>query len=66
MAGASGKMSRRARTGREVAMFQMLNEDSTQPEDRRVKTARVGALTIALLALGAVVYFFAFLPYATR
>ena len=47
-------------------MFQMLNEGSTQPEDPVIKTARVGALTIALLALGAVVYFFAFLPYATR
>jgi ATP:corrinoid adenosyltransferase len=62
MAGAFGKVSRRAHAGKEVAMFQMLNEDSTQPEDRRIKTARVGALTIALLALGAVVYFFAFLP----
>jgi hypothetical protein len=66
MAAASGQMSRRARTGKEIAMFQILNDDSTQPEDRRVKTARVGALTIALLALGAMVYFFAFLPYATR
>jgi hypothetical protein len=47
-------------------MFQMLNDGSNQPEDPRIKTARVGALTIALLALGAIVYFFAFLPYATR
>jgi hypothetical protein len=53
-------------SGKEVAMFQILNDGSTEPEDRRIKTARVGALTIALLALGAMVYFFAFLPYATR
>jgi hypothetical protein len=66
MAETSGKMSVRAGAREEVAMFQMLNEGSTQPEERRIKTARVGALTIALLALGAVVYFFAFLPYATR
>jgi hypothetical protein len=57
---------RLSRALKEVAMFQLLNEDSTQPEDRKVKTARVGVLTIALLALGAVVYFFAFLPYANK
>jgi hypothetical protein len=27
---------------------------------------RIGALTIAVLALGAAVYFFAFLPYASN
>lgn len=47
-------------------MFQMLNEDSRRPQDRKMMIVRVSALTVALLALGAVVYFFAFLPYANR
>ena len=44
-------------------MFQMLNEESAQPPDRKMVIVRVGALTVALFVLGAVVYFFAFLPY---
>jgi len=47
-------------------MFQMLNEQSAEPQDRKMMIVKVGALTVALLALGAVVYFFAFLPYANR
>jgi len=47
-------------------MFQMLNEKSTQPQDRKMMIVRVGALTVALVALGTAVYFFAFLPYANR
>ena len=44
-------------------MFQMLNEESTPLRDRKMMIVRIGALTVALLALGAAVYFFAFLPY---
>jgi hypothetical protein len=47
-------------------MFEMLKDESTQPQDRKMMVVRVSALTIALLALGAAVYFFAFLPYANR
>jgi hypothetical protein len=47
-------------------MFQMLNQESAQPPDRKMAIVRVGALTIGVLALAAVVYFFAFLPYANR
>jgi len=47
-------------------MFQMLNEESTQPQDRKMVMVRVGSFAVALLGLGAVVYFFAFLPYANR
>jgi hypothetical protein len=35
-----------------------------EPRSHKMKTARVGAVSIALLALGAVVYFYAILPYA--
>ena len=47
-------------------MFQMLSKDSTCREDRKLMIVRIGALTVALLALGATVYFFAFLPYGNR
>lgn len=48
-------------------MFQMINEGSTQPQDRKMTIVRVGASAVAaLLVLGAVVYFFAFLPYTNR
>jgi len=50
----------------EVAMFQMINEESTQPQDRKMAIVRAGALTVALVALVAAIYFFAFLPYANR
>lgn len=47
-------------------MFQMINEESIQPRDRKMAIARVGALTVALTALVAAIYFFAFLPYANH
>jgi len=45
-------------------MFQMINEESTQPRDRGMAILRVCAITIGLVALVAAIYFFAFLPYA--
>jgi hypothetical protein len=65
MAVVSGEITMRAFARKEVAMFQMLNEESTQLQDRKMMIVRVGALAVALLALGAAVYFFAFLPYGT-
>lgn len=47
-------------------MFQMINEKSTQPSDGKMVIVRAAALTIALLVLCGVVYFFAFLPYANH
>ncbi len=47
-------------------MFQMVNDESTQPQDRKTTIIRVGAFSLALLVLGAVVYFFAFIPYTNR
>ena len=47
-------------------MFELLKEESAQPQDRKMMMVRIGALTAAVLVLGAVVYLFAFLPYAHR
>jgi hypothetical protein len=60
----------RVRTGhksadeKETEMFQMINDRSAQPRDRKMTMMKVGAFTVALLLLGATVYFFTFLPYA--
>jgi hypothetical protein len=56
----------RASAEKEVTMFEILKEESARPQDRKMAIVRIGALTIAVLALGAAVYFFAFLPYAHR
>lgn len=45
-------------------MGQMIRGKFAEPRSHKMKTARVGAMSIALLALGAVVYFYAILPYA--
>lgn len=47
-------------------MFQMVNEERDQPHDGKMMMVKVGAFSVALLVLGALVYFFAFLPYANR
>ena len=45
-------------------MFQMTDEETVGSRDRQGAIIRVSALTLALLALGAAIYFFAFMPYA--
>ena len=65
-AGASGETSMWASAEKEVTMFETLQEESTQPRGCMMMMVRIGALTIAVLALGAAVYFFAFLPYASH
>lgn len=45
-------------------MFQLTDTESTSSRDKQMAIVRVSALTAALLALGAAVYFLAFLPYA--
>jgi hypothetical protein len=51
---------------KELTMFEMLKADSAQPQDRKMMMVRIGALTVAVLILGGIVYLFAFLPYAHR
>ncbi len=46
-------------------MFQMINEGSqATTEDRKMFWVKFGAFVVAMLAVGGVIYFFAFLPYA--
>ena len=47
-------------------MFQMVNEDKLEPQDRKMILVKVGAFLVALAALGGVIYFFAFVSYSSR
>ena len=47
-------------------MFQMIDEERDSAKDRKMLLLKVGAFIVALAALGGVVYFFAFVPYANR
>jgi hypothetical protein len=49
---------------KEVAVFQMIDEASVGPQDRKMTLMKVGMFVVALAALGGVVYFFAFVSYA--
>lgn len=41
-------------------MFQMIGEETDEPQDRKMLLIKIGAFIVALAALGGVVYFFAF------
>ncbi len=47
-------------------MFQMVDEGKPSAEDRKMLLLKIGAFIVALAALGGIVYFFAFVPYAHR
>jgi hypothetical protein len=47
-------------------MFQMIEEESTGPQDRKLLLVKIGAFIVALAALGGVIYFFAFVSYTAR
>ncbi len=50
-----------------VAIFQMVNQEPSQPQERkRMVLVRVGAFSVALLVLSAAVCIFAFLPFTGR
>ena len=51
---------------KEVAGFQMIDQASTGTEDRKTTLMKIGMFVVALAALGGVVYFFAFVSYASR
>lgn len=44
-------------------MFEMINEEKPDPEERKMFWVKVCVFVVALAALGGVIYFFAFLPY---
>ena len=45
-------------------MFEMVNQESTEPQDKKTLAMKVGAFILALGVLGGVVYLFAF--YSAR
>jgi hypothetical protein len=47
-------------------MFQMINEEGSDPQDRKTLMVKVGAFVVALAALGGVIYFFAFVSYSAH
>jgi hypothetical protein len=51
---------------KEVAVFQMIDQASAGPQDRKTTLMKVGMFVAALAALGGVVYFFAFVSYASH
>jgi len=51
---------------KEVAVFQMINEATAEPQDRKTLFVKIGMFVVALAALGGVVYFFAFVSYANH
>jgi len=47
-------------------VFQMINQTATEPQDRKMLLVKVGMFIAALAVLGGVVYFFAFVSYASH
>jgi len=47
-------------------MFEMINEERAEPQDRKLRLANIGAFIVALAALGGVVYFFTFVSYSAH
>jgi len=47
-------------------MFQMINDEKPSAEDRKLFWIKLGFFIAAMAALGGVIYFFAFVPYANR
>lgn len=47
-------------------MFQMINEERADPQDRKTLVMKIGAFVVAMAALGGVVYFFAFVSYSSH
>jgi len=41
-------------------MFEMVNEEKSEPKDRKLLLFKIGAFVVALSALAGVVYFMAF------
>jgi hypothetical protein len=45
-------------------MFQMINDEKPTAEDRKLVWVKVGMFVVLIAALGGVIYFFAFVPWA--
>jgi hypothetical protein len=52
--------------GKEVSMFQMIDEARADTRDRKTFLYKVGAFVVMMAALGGLVYFFAFVDYSNH
>ena len=51
---------------KEVAMFEMVNAERAEPQDRKLLLMKIGAFVVALAVLGGVVYLFTFFSYSAH
>ena len=47
-------------------MFEMINKERVEPQDRKLLLMKVGAFVVALAILGGVVYLFTFASYSAH
>jgi hypothetical protein len=47
-------------------MFEMINEEKPEPQDRKMFWVKIGATIVALTALSGIAYFVAYLSYPTH
>jgi hypothetical protein len=47
-------------------MFEMINEQRAEPQDRKLLLVKIGAFIAALAVLGGVIYLFAFASYSVH
>ena len=45
---------------KEVGMFEMVNEQRAEPQDRKLLLKKIGLFAVALVVLGGVIYLFTF------
>ena len=50
----------------EVDMFEMINKERAEPQDRKLLLVKIGAFIVALAVLGGVIYFFTFVSYSAH
>jgi len=44
-------------------MFEMINQERAEPQDRKMLLVKIGAFVVALAVLGGVIYLFTFFSY---
>jgi hypothetical protein len=47
-------------------MFEMVNKERAEPQDRKLLLMKIGAFVVALAVLGGVVYLFTFVSYSAH
>jgi hypothetical protein len=47
-------------------MFEMVNQERAEPQDRKLLLMKIGAFVVALAVLGGIVYLFTFVSYSAH